>query len=215
VTVWTIVVAGGGGTRFGTAKQFEPLGDSTVLDRAVATATAATDGVVAVVPDATPWEPPPRVKAVPGGATRAESVRAGLAAVPDDATIVVVHDAARPLASADLYRAVIAAVRAGADGAVPGVPVADTLKRVDGALVAETLDRDAIVAVQTPQAFPAEILRRAHAAGDDATDDAALVEAAGGRVVVVPGEPANFKITRPADLERARAAAGADAMGGA
>ena len=125
-----------------------------------------------------------------GGATRSESVRAGLAAVPPDAEVVVVHDAARPLATAALFDAVIDAVRAGADGAVPGLPVADTLKRVDDVRVIETVDRVGLVAVQTPQAFRAGVLRAAHAPAADATDDAALVEALGGTVVVVPGDPA-------------------------
>jgi 2-C-methyl-D-erythritol 4-phosphate cytidylyltransferase len=98
-------------------------------------------------------------------------------------------------------------VRAGADGAVPGVPVADTIKRVDPStgLVLETLDRPALRAVQTPQAFAAAVLRRAHAGQADATDDAALVEAVGGQVVVVEGDPANLKITGPDDLVRAEA----------
>jgi 2-C-methyl-D-erythritol 4-phosphate cytidylyltransferase len=97
---------------------------------------------------------------------------------------------------------VVAAVRAGADGALPGVAVVDTVKRVAGGVVVETLDRDALVAVQTPQAFRASALRAAHASGAEATDDGALVESAGGRVVVVPGEPDNLKLTTPADLDR-------------
>ena len=129
-----------------------------------------------------------------------ESVRAGLAAVPRGAEIVVVHDAARPLASAELFQAVIGAVRDGADGAVPGLAVADTLKRVDDVRVTATVDRVGLVAVQTPQAFESGILRAAHATGADATDDAALVEAIGGTVVVVPGDPRNLKVTGPADL---------------
>jgi len=99
-------------------------------------------------------------------------------------------------------------VGAGADAAVPGIAVADTLKRVDGDRVVETVDRDAFVAVQTPQAFALGALRDAHERGGDATDDAALVEAAGGTVVVVPGEPNNFKVTEPADLERAASVLG-------
>lgn len=137
---------------------------------------------------------------VAGGDSRSESVRAGLAAVADAAEIVVVHDAARPLAPPSLFDAVIAAVRAGADGAVPALPVADTVKEVDGEQVVATLRRERLVAVQTPQAFRAERLRAAHAAGGGATDDAALVEAGGGRVVVVPGDPDNVKITTPRDL---------------
>jgi len=137
---------------------------------------------------------------VNGGATRSDSVRAGLAAVPDDVEVIVVHDAARPFASPALFRAVIAAVTEGADAAVPGVAVTDTIKQVAGGQVVATLDRNGLVAVQTPQAFSAQALRRAHATGGEATDDAALVESAGGRVVVVPGDPANTKITLRADL---------------
>ena len=116
-----------------------------------------------------------------------------------------VHDAARPLASPDLYARVIAAVRAGADGAIPGLAVTDTIKVVDDdGVVVDTPDRASLVAVQTPQAFRAATLRAAHGSGGEATDDAALVEAFGGRVVVVAGEPANRKITTPADLDWAR-----------
>ena len=137
---------------------------------------------------------------VAGGDTRSDSVRAGLRAVPEDAEVVVVHDAARPLATRALFDAVIAAVRAGADAAVPGIPVSDTLKRVEGERVVDTVDRELLVAVQTPQAFRASVLRAAHAQRGDATDDAALVEAVGGQVVVVPGDPRNLKITTPDDL---------------
>jgi 2-C-methyl-D-erythritol 4-phosphate cytidylyltransferase len=147
-----------------------------------------------------------RARVVEGGTTRSRSVRAGLAAVPDEATIVCVHDAARPFASPDLYHSVVAAVVAGADGAVPGVPVTDTIKVVDpDGVVESTPPRARLVAVQTPQAFRAAVLRRAHLSGDDGTDDAALVEAAGGRVVVVAGEPDNRKITHPDDLRWAQA----------
>jgi len=105
-----------------------------------------------------------------------------------------------PLAPPALFDAVIDAVRGGADAAVPGLPISDTVKRVDGDHVVETIARDALVAVQTPQAFRTDVLRAAHTASGEATDDAALVEAAGGRVVVVSGDPRNLKITTPADL---------------
>jgi 2-C-methyl-D-erythritol 4-phosphate cytidylyltransferase len=150
---------------------------------------------------------------VVGGETRSESVRHGLAAVPDEASIVIVHDAARPLARAELFRDVIRAVRDGADGAVPGLPLVDTVKRIDRPIdaetapeVIETLDRSSLVAVQTPQAFAATALRRAHDGGGEASDDAALVEARGGRVVVVAGDPENVKLTVPGDLTLAEAA---------
>ncbi len=204
MSVWAIVVAAGGGTRFGGEKQFEVLGDRRVLDWAVAAAIRSCDHVVVVVPadraagaDGLGID----VDAVVAGAeTRSGSVRAGLTAVADDAEIVVIHDAARPRAADSLFAAVIEAVRAGADAAVPGVPVADTLKRVDGDVVVATVDRTDLVAVQTPQAFSAPVLRRAHRSGPSATDDAALVELVGGRVVVVPGDPRNLKITNTQDL---------------
>jgi 2-C-methyl-D-erythritol 4-phosphate cytidylyltransferase len=198
--VWTIVVAAGTGSRFGGPKQFAELGDRRVIDWACAPASAVSEGVVLVVPPGNE-----DAHAVAGGTTRAESVRRGLAAVPADAAIVVVHDAARPFARAELFEGVIAAVRAGADGAIPAIPVPDTIKEIDPeGVVMATLDRSRLVAVQTPQAFRADVLRRAHADGAEGTDDAALVEAAGGRVVTVPGDPANRKITEPADLEWAR-----------
>jgi 2-C-methyl-D-erythritol 4-phosphate cytidylyltransferase len=200
VSTWGIVVAGGTGTRFGTAKQFESIAGARLVDRAVEATAAACDEVVVVLPDAYTWDGASVAAAVVGGATRSASVRAGLTAIASSATIVVVHDAARPLASPALFDAVIGAVRRGADAAVPAMPVPDTMKRVEGDEVVETLSRDGLVAVQTPQAFRANALRAAHAGGADATDDAALIETAGGRVVIVPGDRANLKVTTPADL---------------
>ncbi len=196
-----IVVAGGAGARFGGPKQFQTVAGQRLVDRAVLAAARACDAVVLVLPAGTAWDGPPVDAVVAGGATRAESVRAGLAAA-GDADVVVVHDAARPLASDALFAAVLAATEH-ADGAVPGLPVGDTIKRVQGSRVVSTLPRDELVAVQTPQAFRADVLRAAHANRAEATDDAALVEAIGGTVVVVPGEPTNFKVTEPDDLERA------------
>jgi 2-C-methyl-D-erythritol 4-phosphate cytidylyltransferase len=206
VPVWTIVVAAGSGARFGRAKQYEPLGDKRVLDWALAAARAVSEGVVLVVPRESAGRREPGVDAlVPGGATRSASVRAGLAAVPGDADVILVHDAARPLAPIALFEAVIGAVRSGADCAIPGLAVANTVKRVAGEQVVETVDRTDLVEVQTPQAFAAAALRSAHADEPDATDDAGLVEAAGGTVVVVPGDPGNLKLTHPHDLAVARA----------
>jgi 2-C-methyl-D-erythritol 4-phosphate cytidylyltransferase len=202
-----VVVAGGTGQRFGAPKQFERLGgDSTaprVIDASVTVARSVAHGVVTVVPA----EVADREGAVAGGATRSESVRAGLVAVPAEATIICVHDAARPFASAALYASVIAAVAGGADGAIPGLPVADTIKFVttgQSPTVISTPDRASLMAVQTPQAFRAEVLRAAHALGAQGTDDASLVEHAGGSVFVVPGEAVNRKITHPEDLDWAR-----------
>lgn len=201
-TVWTVVVAGGTGQRFGCLKQYELLGTERVLDRSRRIASEAGDGVVVVVPA----DDVERERGVAGGATRSASVRAGLDAVPDDAEIVCVHDAARPFASAALYSSVINAVAEGADGAVPGIAVTDTIKLIDEhGTVESTPDRSRLVAVQTPQAFRADRLRAAHVGGAEGTDDAALVEAIGGRVVVVAGEVTNRKITQPGDLAWARA----------
>jgi len=208
-TTWVIVVAAGRGARYASdvgdavdtvPKQFAVLRGARLVDRAVAAAIEAGDGVVLVLAPGAEWDGAAVDAVVAGGATRSDSVRAGLAAVPVDVDVVIVHDAARPLASPALFDAVAAAVRAGADAAVPGVPVVDTVKQVDGARVLDTLPRAALVAVQTPQAFRASALREAHRDAGDASDDAALVEARGGNVVVVPGDEANRKITTAVDL---------------
>jgi 2-C-methyl-D-erythritol 4-phosphate cytidylyltransferase len=201
--IWAIVVAGGAGRRFGAEKQFVALRGRPVVEWAVEGARSVADGVVLVVPesavDDTRWRRYADA-VVAGGATRAGSVRAGLAAVPAGADIIVVHDAARPLASPALFGAVVRAIEAGADGAIPGVAVSDTVKRVADGRVVETLDRAELVAVQTPQAFTAGALRRAHAAEPDATDDARLLELIGAEVAVVDGEPTNVKLTGAGDL---------------
>jgi 2-C-methyl-D-erythritol 4-phosphate cytidylyltransferase len=202
VTVWSIVVAAGRGERFGGPKAEVELAGRRVVDWSLAAARTVSAGVVLVVAPGAGCEPRSGADRVVAGAeTRSGSVRAGLAAVPPEATVIVVHDAARPAATATLFRAVVDAVEGGADGAVPGVPVVDTVKRVGaGGMVLETLDRSELVAVQTPQAFTADALRRAHAPGVDASDDASLVEEGGGRVVVVPGEPRNRKLTTSDDV---------------
>jgi 2-C-methyl-D-erythritol 4-phosphate cytidylyltransferase len=208
MSTWAIVVAAGRGSRYGAPKQLAPLGGRRVLDWSLAAAEAACDGVVLVVAA----EQQAEVEAtfgcarggpvvVTGATSRSGSVRNGLAAVPASADVVVVHDAARPLATPQLFARVVEAVRAGSDAAVPAVPVVDTLRHVDGG----TVDREQLVAVQTPQAFRAQALRDAHRGAAEATDDASLVELAGGKVVVVPGEPANRKITTPIDLVIAEA----------
>jgi 2-C-methyl-D-erythritol 4-phosphate cytidylyltransferase len=202
--VWTIVVAAGNGARFGGQKQFMVLGDRRVIDWSRDTAHSVSDGVVLVVPA----ESAEVEGGVAGGATRSESVRRGLAAVPSDATIICVHDAARPFASEHLYKEVITAVVSGADGAVPGLRVTDTIKKVNAeGIVLDTPDRESLMAIQTPQAFRAAVLRNAHEAGNEGTDDASLVERVGGKVVVVNGEALNKKLTTPEDLEWARAMA--------
>jgi 2-C-methyl-D-erythritol 4-phosphate cytidylyltransferase len=196
--VWTIVVAAGSGLRFGSAKQFETIGGKKIVDWAVDEALKHSAGVVVVVPVG-------QVSGagqVEGGSTRSESVRRGLAAVPDTATIICVHDAARPFASPTVFQRVISAVVDGADAAVPGVAVVDTIKQVNESnVVVATPRRETLRAVQTPQAFRAESLRRAHTAGGEGTDDATLIEKMNGEVVVVEGEIVNRKITTREDLE--------------
>lgn len=204
--VWIVIVAAGSGTRFGGPKQYELLGSSRIIDRSIATASRITAHVVVVVGSADveairrELGTRPEIVVVAGGPSRSASVRNGLVAVPDDAEVVVVHDAARPLASVALFQNVIAAVEGGADAVVPGVAVADSLRRIEGGIV----DRNGVVAVQTPQAFRLDALRRAHRDEADASDDATLVEMIGGKVVIVPGETTNFKITTAHDLAVAR-----------
>jgi 2-C-methyl-D-erythritol 4-phosphate cytidylyltransferase len=149
-----------------------------------------------------------------GGATRAESVRAGLAAVPATAGVIVITDAAHPLATADLYHRVVAAVRGGADAAVPGLPLTEVVKEVgpgdagrglaDALMAGRSLVRETHRLVQTPHAFRADLLRAAHAGATEAVEDSAMVAALGAAVVVVPGEPMNIHVTTPEELTMAR-----------
>ena len=209
MTVAAVVVAGGRGVRFGGLKQFSRVANRSVAAHSVAAARSVAEVVALVVPPGHEGADEGADIVVSGGESRAESVRRGLAALPD-CDIVVVHDAARPLASPALFAAGVRAVRDGADGAIPGLRVTDTVKRVatrdDDLVVVGTVDRSDLVTVQTPQAFRRDVLERAHAGGDDATDDAALVEMFGGTVVVVAGEADNVKITEPVDLVRVAAA---------
>jgi 2-C-methyl-D-erythritol 4-phosphate cytidylyltransferase len=211
---WAVIVAGGNGTRFGRRKQFADLGGQPVLAWSLDVASQACAGVVVVLPDRfEDDEDEPRLqrlidradKVVIGGVLRSDSVRAGVDAVPDDAAIIAVHDAARPLAGLPIWLAVLDAVAGGADGAIPVVTVVDTVTRVHPDGTRSPVDRSSLRAVQTPQGFRAQVLRLAHQAGNDATDDATLVEAVGGRVVLVDGHPGNLKITTAGDLKVAGA----------
>jgi 2-C-methyl-D-erythritol 4-phosphate cytidylyltransferase len=149
-----------------------------------------------VPPDRANDDEPLADRVVAGGATRSQSVRAGLAAVPEGATHVLVHDAARPVRLPEVWRRVLDALAGGADVVVPVVPVTDTLRERAGA----TVDRAQLVAVQTPQGFRADVLRLAHRDEPDGTDDASLAEAAGAKVTLVDGDPRNLKITSRVDL---------------
>jgi 2-C-methyl-D-erythritol 4-phosphate cytidylyltransferase len=211
---WAVVVAAGSGDRLGGGrpKAFVPLGGRVLLAESLERLDRCdwVDAIVVAVPAG--WEEPAIVLAeeltaskisavVAGGATRAESVRACLAEIPAEALVIVVHDAARPLVSDALVGRVLAPLAEGYDGVVPGLPVTDTLKLVDRGVVVETADRERVVAVQTPQAFRADVLRAAYA-GDlrGATDCAWLVERGGGRIRVVDGDPRALKVTTPDDL---------------
>lgn len=196
---WGVVVAGGTGSRYGRLKQLDLLADRRVLDRSVEALAEVCDGVVAVAPGALveTLDVSAADVVVAGGVSRSESVRAGLAALGPDVTHVLVHDAARPLVSRALIERVVAALADGALGVVPVVAVTDSLRTTRGTPV----DRANLVAVQTPQGFDLEVLRRAHASHASASDDATLLHDLGVAVVHVDGETTNMKITEPHDLE--------------
>ncbi len=200
VEIWGIVVAGGAGSRFGGPKhsmelEGKPLwswGRDMLVDAGVSHVI-----VVGPVPGG-----------IPGGNRRRDSVAAGLAEVPEDVDYVIVHDAARPLAPVSIVKTIVdTLITRDVDGVVPAVPVRDTLKEVDDKdIVSNTLPRDHVVAVQTPQGFVASALRRAHGALEGSyTDDAGMIEDNDGRVIVVPGDPRNIKVTFPEDLAVVRA----------
>ena len=213
--VWAVLAAAGSGERLGAdrPKAFARLGERVLLAESLERLDAS-DWIDAIVVAAPPgWEEPVILLAeelgcakvgacVTGGATRAESVRAALEEVAGDAAAILVHDAARPLVTETVIGRVLAPLSQGWDAAVPALPLSDTVKRVDGIAVVETLDRTELVAVQTPQAFVAPVLRAAFT-GDvaDASDCASLVERRGGRVCVVEGDPRLVKVTTDADLE--------------
>ncbi|MEZ5321233.1 MAG: 2-C-methyl-D-erythritol 2,4-cyclodiphosphate synthase [Microthrixaceae bacterium] len=207
-TTWTIVVAAGRGVRFGGAKQFARVAGRTVLEHALDRARRCTDGVVLVVPPGTSLgeavgeDDAHRMMmiadaVVEGGASRSDSVRRGLDAVPTDVAYVLVHDAARPATPPEVFERVLAALRGGADAAVPVLGLGDTIVTRGGA----PLDRSELVAVQTPQGFRAEVLRAAHAGEGDATDDAGLVRRLGTAVAQVAGSNRSLKVTEPGDLD--------------
>ncbi len=218
-SVVAIVPAAGSGERLGAGvpKAMVPLAGEPLLSHAVRglvadprvrlVVLAAPEGLedeMAAVARADAGGVP--VLAVTGGATRAQSVANALAVVPVEFEAVLVHDAARALVPAEVVAAVIDAVLAGADAVVPGAPVADTIRQFDVEGRSWTLDRGTLRAVQTPQGFARSVLDRAHATGDPAaTDDAGMVEAAGGKVMIVPGHPRGFKVTTALDLVLAEA----------
>jgi 2-C-methyl-D-erythritol 4-phosphate cytidylyltransferase len=214
LAVWAVLAAAGKGERLGSdrPKAFARLGGRPLLAESLERLDGSDWIGQIVIAAPAGWEEPSILVAeeivatkvhstVTGGETRSESVRLALEAGPENAAAVVVHDAARPLVPEDVIERVLTALGEGWDGAVPTLPLADTIKRVEGDRVVETLARDALVAVQTPQAFVADVLRAA-LAGDvsDPTDCSSLVEARGGRVKAVPGDPRLLKVTDEEDL---------------
>jgi 2-C-methyl-D-erythritol 4-phosphate cytidylyltransferase len=213
-STWAVIAAAGTGERLGLdrPKAFASLGGRPLLAESLDRLDRCPwiDAVVVAAPPG--WEEPAILLAeelaatkvvacVPGGDTRAESVRAALAEVPDDALVVLVHDAARPLVGDEVVERVLAPLAEGYAGVVPAVSISDTVKRVEGGVVVETVDRGGLVCAQTPQAFLAQALRTA-LAGDvsGATDCASLVERTGSRVAVVDGDPRLLKVTTAEDL---------------
>jgi len=214
-----ILVAAGSGLRLGAGmpKAFAPLCGEPLLAHALrgVFGCAEVGHVIIVSPSshvdqcwavAALLADQHRVDVVAGGADRSASVKAGLAALDQDDSIVLVHDVARCLAPADLFDRVIGAVRAGDPAVVPGLPVTDTVKVVDAqGRVRQTPERESLRGIQTPQGFLRDVLQRAHASGASATDDAGLVERTGGQVRVVNGDHRALKITSPFDLTIAAA----------
>jgi 2-C-methyl-D-erythritol 4-phosphate cytidylyltransferase len=216
VSVWAVLAAAGRGERLGSdrPKAFAKLRDRPLLAESLERLEGSDwiDAIVIVAPPG--WEEPSILVAeelactkvvacASGGEARADSVRAGLAEVGEDAAVIAVHDAARPVLPEEVIERVLTALNEGWDGAVPALPLADTIKRVRSHQIVETLPRDELVAAQTPQAFLAPVLREAFA-GElvGATDCASLVEARGGRVTTVPGDARLMKVTDAYDLER-------------
>ena len=214
MSVWAVLAAAGRGERLGSdrPKAFARLGGRPLLAESLERLEDSgwIDAIVIAAPP--DWEEPSILvaeeiaatkvsSAVTGGTSRSESVRLALEEVPAEAAVVLVHDAARPLLPEEVIERVLAPLSEGWDGVVPAVPLADTVKRVEGDRVVETLSREDLVAVQTPQAFLADALRRA-VSGDvsSATDCASLVESQGGRVKVVEGDPRLLKVTDAEDL---------------
>lgn len=213
MSVWAVLVAAGAGERLGAdrPKAFVALAGKPLLAEALARLDRSdwVDAIVLVAPPG--WEEPAIllaeelgcgkvVAAVSGGTSRAESVRIGVQEVQEDAAVILVHDAARPLLPPDVIERLLGALNEGWDGAIPGLPLVDTVKRVRDGTVLETLAREELTAVQTPQAFVASVLREALAGGDEGTDCSSLVERRDGRVTVVPGDPRLRKVTTPEDL---------------
>ena len=203
--VWAIVLAGGSARRFGARpKQFELVGDLRMVDHTVAAARRTCDGVALVLPPGRAWDGEPVDTLAEGGDHQSESLRAGLATLPADARIAVVADPAHPLASDALFRGVIDAVRRGADGAVPVMPILEVVQRVKEGRVLDTVPKNDLVLTQSPHAFRVDVLRELHASRPRPVENSSLFVTHGYRVDTIPGEPDNLHVTTPAELEMVR-----------
>jgi 2-C-methyl-D-erythritol 4-phosphate cytidylyltransferase len=199
---WAVVLAAGEGSRFGGAKQFARAAGRRLVDLAVAAAADACDNVILVLPEGRPWDGANVHAVVGGGHDRRTSVHHGLEAIPATDGMVIVHQAANPLATADLMRVLLETLSDGAWAAAPGLRPADLVRRIeDDGTMGEVVGRDDLVLVQTPAAFRLRTLREAHASGAVALEDTALVSAIGREVQVVPGDPRNVHVATPEDLE--------------
>lgn len=199
---WAIVLAGGEGERFGSRKQFASVAGQRLVDLAVAAALQACDRTILVLPAGARWTGAAVHNVIEGGADRADSVRAGLALIPDRTGVVVVHQAANPLASAELMRVLVERVHAGAPAAFPGLRPADLVRTVRHGFAGAPIGRDELVLVQTPAAFRLEVLRAAHELNlVGAVEDTVRVSAAGFEVAVIPGDPRNVHVATTEDLE--------------
>jgi 2-C-methyl-D-erythritol 4-phosphate cytidylyltransferase len=207
--VSVILLAAGSGSRFGDSKQFLELTSGVrLVDAALQWALDATESVILVLPPGYTWDGPEVEATVPGGATRLDSVIAGLDAVPEESDVIIIHDAAHPLAPKRMFAELVGAIEAGADAAVPILPAGEVVKRFGGDGRLTTIGRDGLGLAQLPMAFTRSALLAAHrsSAGNDIPDweDSMLIEQNGGRVVAVAGSSRNIHVVTPEDLRLAR-----------
>ena len=199
--IWGLVLAAGSGSRFGDKKQFLEINGQRLVDLSLQTTASVCAGVVLVLPVGCSWDGAPVDAIVAGGATRIGSARNGLEAIPGSARLILIHDAAHPLASRALFLSLLDAMEdPTVDAALPVVPAVDTVMRIGDSGVSETIRREGLVVVQTPQVFRADVLRAAHLQGGDVSDDSVLVQRAGAKIKTIPGEVGNLHMTTKEDL---------------
>jgi 2-C-methyl-D-erythritol 4-phosphate cytidylyltransferase len=199
--IWGLVLAAGSGSRFGDRKQFLSVAGQRLVDLSLQATSSVCEGVVLVLPQGCPWDGEPVSAVTGGGETRIESARRGLEKIPFHARIILIHDAAHPLASPALFQALLEALRdESVDAAFPVLPTVDTVVRLRDGDVVETIPRYGLVTVQTPQGFKADVLRAIHRHGGDAADESVLAQRVGAKIRTVPGEIGNIHVTSEEDL---------------